>query len=83
MVNKVKVEKSHKPSSKAKVKSKLPAKKMSIKMSITSQERENCIRDLAFLNWLNTTGGAVVGDDQTRNFWLNAEAQFDTLRSTI
>lgn len=36
---------------------------------------EEQIRMAAYLNWERQTGGAVVDDDATRSFWLEAEQQ--------
>lgn len=43
----------------------------------SAQKREDRIRELAYLKWMAATGGAIVGDDQTRQFWVEAEKELD------
>lgn len=43
-----------------------------------TQEREDKVRQSAYLNWLAKTGGNPVDDDQTNEFWFEAEKQIET-----
>ncbi len=62
-------------------KSAKPKKKLSLKVGTGCPSREDSIRQLAYLNWLNLTGGQVVSDEQTRQFWLDAEREIDSQAS--
>jgi hypothetical protein len=59
-----------------------PAKKLSVKAaakaSESTREREDAIRHLAYLKWLNATGGQTLGEDpEGTRFWLEAEQEYD------
>lgn len=41
----------------------------------SSQSSEDSIRQIAYFRWLAATGGNPVSEEESQNFWLEAERQ--------